>query len=187
MIIACPKCQQRHDVSPRKSGETFACRCGNTLAAPKKGGLSWVIVLVIIAGCSVPCLGILAAIAIPNFVRYQLRSKASEAVVNMNAIRVAELSSMGEHARFVAAGPVPDTVPGSQKAAFAADIGFTTLAWKPEGNVYYQYEIQVTGPKTAVVTARGDLDGDGQIAEYRLELNADGPGGAIQRPVDGVY
>ena len=29
MIIACPRCELRHDVSQRQAGEVFACKCGN--------------------------------------------------------------------------------------------------------------------------------------------------------------
>ncbi|MGC4122558.1 MAG: hypothetical protein QM765_49885 [Myxococcales bacterium] len=187
MIIACPKCKQRHDVSQRKAGETFSCGCGNVLETPKKsGGLSWVVVLAIIAAGSVPCLGILAAIAIPNFIKFQLRSKASEAVINLSAIRTAEVAYQGEHERYVAAGPVPAQVPGKMKQEFVADDGFKALGWSPEGRVYYQYEVKVTGPKSVVVTARGDIDGDGKVAEYSVEIS-DGQPGSIQRPADGVY
>ncbi len=188
MIIACPKCKQRHDVSQRKGGEVFTCTCGNVLEAPKRsGGLHWAVVLAIVAACSVPCLGILAAIAIPNFLKYQLRAKATEAVVNLKALSVAEASYYAEHGRYVAAGPVPAQAPGRTKAEFSPDDGFAALGFRPAGPVYHQYEVRVTGPKTAVLTARGDLDGDGRVAEYRLDLNAEGMLGEIQRPDDGVY
>jgi hypothetical protein len=44
----------------------------------------------------------------------------------------------------------------------------------------------LTGPKTAVLTARVDLDGDGRVAGYRLDLNAEGMLGE-SRGRDGVY
>src|SRR5688500_7382264 len=50
----------------------------------------------------VAIIGILAAIAIPNFVRFQLRSKAGEGKLNLVAIRSAEGGYFGEYGRYVA-------------------------------------------------------------------------------------
>ena len=44
----------------------------------------------------VAIIGILAAIAIPNFLRFQLKSKSSEGKVNLAAIRTAEESYLAE-------------------------------------------------------------------------------------------
>ena len=186
MIIACPKCKARHDVSARKPGETFDCSCGNVLAAPKKKSAGWIIVLAIIGVCLVPCL-IMAAIAIPNFLTYSMRAKASEARVNLAAIRTAELAYFGDHGSLVAAGPVPAGGVARAKQKFVQDDGFKALAWAPEGDVYYQYEVRVTGPKTAVLTARGDVDGNGKLAEYRLDLDADGPRTEITKTPEKEY
>lgn len=174
MIIACPKCQQRHDLSGRKPGETFSCACGNVLEAQKKGGGKWLVVLAILAACVVPCL-IMAAIAIPNFIRYGLRAKAGEAKVNLAAIRTAERVHFATANEFVAAGPVPARVPGKVKADFVPDPGFEAIPFKPEGRVYYQYEVRVTGPRSAVIIARGDVDGDGKVAEFQMALEPEGP------------
>lgn len=45
-------------------------------------------------------IGILAAIAIPNFLRYQVQSRQAEAKTNLGGIFVAELAYYGENARF---------------------------------------------------------------------------------------
>ncbi|HEY3446820.1 MAG TPA: hypothetical protein VGK67_10675 [Myxococcales bacterium] len=190
MIIACPKCKQRHDVSQRKSGETFTCTCGNVLAAPKKsGGPTWIIVLAIVAACSVPCLGILAAIAIPNFIKFQERSKQSEAKVNLRAIATAEKAYWAEHGKLIAAGPVPASVPKGLQAEFVADDGFRAMGWLPEGKVRFQYQVRVEGAQgqqgqpsteTAIVTARGDLRGSGDVSEFKLVVPAEGPLGQVE-------
>ncbi|MFT3838655.1 MAG: pilin [Myxococcaceae bacterium] len=59
--------------------------------APKKSGLPVVVIILIAlgAGC-IPISGILAAIAIPNFIRYQSRAKQTECKSNLKAIYVAE-------------------------------------------------------------------------------------------------
>ena len=181
MIIQCPKCKARHDVAQRQVGESFSCTCGNVLAVPKKsGGIPGIVIVIIILVCSVPCLGILAAIAIPNFLKYQMRSKASEVRVNMRAIAYAEKAYFGEHDKFVAAGPVPASVPRGQPMAFTPDQGFSALGWNPGVPVRFQYQVQLQGPKTAVVIGHGDLDGDGVASEYKLVVPGEGPMGEME-------
>jgi type IV pilus assembly protein PilA len=48
----------------------------------------------------VAIIGILAAIAIPNFLRYQAKSRQSEAKTNLGAIFVAETAYLGENSRY---------------------------------------------------------------------------------------
>ena len=48
----------------------------------------------------VAIIGILAAIAIPNFLKYQAKARQSEARINLGGIFVAETSFYGERARF---------------------------------------------------------------------------------------
>jgi type IV pilus assembly protein PilA len=59
----------------------------------------------------VAIIGILAAIAIPNFIKFQARSKQSEAKTNLKAVFTAEKSWYGEHdtyASFGLAGYFPE-------------------------------------------------------------------------------
>ena len=58
----------------------------------------------------VAIIGILAAIAIPNFVRFQLRSRVGEGKVNLAAIRTAEEAYMMEYARYVPFVSTPQAV-----------------------------------------------------------------------------
>ena len=44
----------------------------------------------------VAIIGILAAIAIPNFLQYQMKSRQSEAKTNLQAIRTSEISFQAE-------------------------------------------------------------------------------------------
>ena len=48
----------------------------------------------------VAIIGILAAIAIPNFLRYQAKSRQSEAKTNLSGVFVSETSYFGERANF---------------------------------------------------------------------------------------
>ncbi len=65
----------------------------------------------------VAIIGILAAIAIPNFLKYQARTRRAEVKYNLEAIYKAELSWYGEYNRF--------------------DNTFATIRWKPMGTIYY--------------------------------------------------
>jgi type IV pilus assembly protein PilA len=182
VILQCPKCQARHDVAQRRPGESFSCPCGHVLAAPKKSGMS--VVLIVLLACAVPCLVggvVVAGIAVPNFMKYQGRAKASEAKINVMAISTAEIAYFAEHDKYVAAGPAPLAVPRGVKATFTPDDGFTKIGWRPENQVRYQYEVRLgQTDREAWVIARGDLNGDGVTSEFKLQLDASGRRGVIE-------
>ena len=116
----------------------------------------------------VAIIGILAAIAIPNFMRFQLKAKSSEGKVNIAAIRTAQESYLAEFGSYVGATVLPTGARSAQKAAFviptpAADAdphGFSQLGWSPEGQVYFQYEAAVDG-SAYTITAQANIDGAG--------------------------
>ena len=133
----------------------------------------------------VAIIGILAAIAIPNFLRFQLKSKTSEAKVNLAAIRTAEESYLAEFGSYVNASATPGSTPGATKATFTGGglAAFDTLGWGPEGQVFFQYGIAVDTTNVLAYTAdaQGDIDGDmtAQVWGYRHEdpsMNALGHG-----------
>ena len=111
----------------------------------------------------VAIIGILAAIAIPNFIRFQLKSKSSEGKVNLAAIRTAEEGYMAEFGTYVGALASPATVPGATKAAFVnvsgLNLGFDQLGWSPEGKVYFQYGVAVVAGEAAfAASAAANID-----------------------------
>jgi type IV pilus assembly protein PilA len=111
----------------------------------------------------VAIIGILAAIAIPNFLRFQLKSKSSEGKVNIAAIRTAEESYLAEFGNYVGVtAPNPVTVPGTAKLAFVAGGAFDQLGWSPEGQVFFQYAVNYASatPSAYTITAAADIDGD---------------------------
>ncbi len=112
----------------------------------------------------VAIIGILAAIAIPNFIRFQLKSKSSEGKVNLAAIRTAEEGYMAEYGTYVAAALTPAALPGASKDPWAiigtAGANFDTLGWSPEGNVYFQYGVAIpTNGTTYTASASANIDG----------------------------
>ena len=121
----------------------------------------------------VAIIGILAAIAIPNFLRFQLKSKTSEAKVNLAAIRTAEESYLAEFGSYVAASATPGSAPGTTKQAFTngGAAAFKTIGWEPEGQVFFQYGVAINSstPLAYTADAQADIDGDStvQIWGYR--------------------
>ena len=143
----------------------------------------------------VAIIGILAAIAIPNFLRFQLRAKASEGKANLAAIRTAEEGYFSEFGVYVAASTNPTSLPGNQKASWAlapnASHGFNTVGWAPEGNVYYQYAVATSAANdTYTADANSNLDNDGDINlwGYVKSVGSVAPvGGTLGCNAAGVY
>jgi type IV pilus assembly protein PilA len=135
----------------------------------------------------VAIVGILAAIAIPSFMRFQLKAKAGEAKTNLAAIRTAEESYQAEHGDYLAqATQVPASAPAPQKLAWPASAagGFGEIGWAPEGPVYYRYAVQASaGGAQFTAEAIADIDGNGVRSEWAyvkpLPGAASGLAGAI--------
>jgi type IV pilus assembly protein PilA len=112
-------------------------------------------------------IGVLSAAAIPSFLRYQLRSRSSEALVNLNAIGTSQAIYFAEYGTFLGvASPVPASAPGSSRSPWTLGSNFDTLGWAPEGSVQFQYQVVAdsgaAGSVRFTAEARGDVDGDGQ-------------------------
>jgi len=136
----------------------------------------------------VAIIGILAAIAIPNFLRFQLKSKSSEGKVNLAAIRTAEESYLAEFGVYVGAVLSPATVGsngGSSKTPFVnvagANAGFDQLGWSPEGQVFFQYGVNINAAAagasfTASATGNIDAAGANQAWGYVKQIGTTGAG-----------
>jgi type IV pilus assembly protein PilA len=112
----------------------------------------------------VAIIGILAAIAIPNFLTYQLKSRQSEAKTNLQAIKTSEVAFQAERGCYVgiaaygvvapAAGTksVPSTwsagpaasAPGTAWCTAINTGTFTDIGFRATGNVNYLYGVDST-------------------------------------------
>jgi len=111
----------------------------------------------------VAIIGILAAIAIPNFIKYQLRSNRTEGSINIAAIRTSEITYQGSHDTFITTGIEPRAAPTNQKVPWCP-VGscsfFDTLAWRPEGAMYFVYQVSTGSSNQFSAFANGDVDND---------------------------
>ena len=135
----------------------------------------------------VAIIGILAAIAIPNFRNYQMKAKAAEASTNLGNIKTAQEAYLAEHDAYLACAANPAAGIPVTPVAFDAGGGFAAIGFAPSGPVRYQYAVTVTAPAAATpaafsATATGNLDGDATNAVYTLTNLT-----TIAPPAAGVY
>ena len=114
---------------------------------------------------TVSIVGILATVAIPTMMRFQLKAKAAESRVNIAAIREAEEIYFAESGVYVSAVPVlPLSIGPVRVAWLLADTdvhGFNEIGWAPAGELSFQYGVKTNGELAYTIEARSDIDGDG--------------------------
>ena len=132
----------------------------------------------------VAIIGILAAIAIPNFLAMQLRAKRAELPSNLDGIRTAEKAYHAEWDMFTAAAATPTNLPGRTAADFTGGgyAAFDLLGWVADGKVRGQYSaaatVQGAGGFTTddfTATATADIDGEGANSVYTATRANDSP------------
>src|ERR671925_986620 len=138
----------------------------------------------------VAIIGILAAIAIPNFLRYQAKSRQAEARTNLGGIFVAETSYFGEQSRYGNFTEIGFTLAGAQANRYTYRSGAGTTAGGATTNtanvdmisagvgtvtnytgpVGAARNFSVTGGENAgfTATASANLDGDAIIDGWRV-------------------
>ena len=143
----------------------------------RKGGFTLIELMIVVA-----IIGILAAIAIPNFLRFQLKAKSSEGKTNLAAIRTAEESYYSEFGLYVSATASPVAITNNIKTQFinadGLNMGFDRLGWSPEGYVFFNYVVASNGSFsqfTASAAADIDADGVGQTWGYKKGTVDGGP------------
>ena len=132
----------------------------------------------------VAIIGILAAIAIPNFLRYQLRAKFAELPTNVTAIFKSE-QSIRQSERLSGQYQALLTTPAAALAGSAKTPWADTdraranaIDWMVEGNTYGNYNAQQAGTGTVLtVSAQSDIDGDGAfscVTLYQTTFSSNG-------------
>lgn len=119
----------------------------------------------------VAIIGILAAIAIPNFLNFRLKAKSSEAKSNLGAIRSTEVAYYAEWSMWVGNQtytPTGDRTGNGNKVIWDDTSRFSILGFAPEGKVFFDYNLEGTDWPTGGFTgnAQGDLDGNSALSTY---------------------
>jgi type IV pilus assembly protein PilA len=98
----------------------------------------------------VAIIGILAAIAIPNFLRYQAKSKQTEAKANLGAIFTSEVAYKAEKDSYT---------------------NRTKLDWAPSGTTRYHYSVTSHTVTQFVAQATANIDNDPTIDTWTINQN----------------
>ncbi len=126
----------------------------------------------------VAIIGILAAVAIPQFLDYMKSSKRSEAMLNLNSIEKAAGAEYAENASFPVANQALTPAatccsqPGKKCAVVQAEwvgvAAWDALKFEMTKPFLFQYSYTGAGGTTFTATAHGDLDCDTTFVDYTL-------------------
>ena len=145
----------------------------------------------------VAIVGILAAMSMPWYMRFQMRAKAAESRANLAAIRSSEEGYFAEFGTYIAMSAVPSGSPLSTKRRWTvcpsslsmSSPGHCLMGFFPEGPTYYSYAVAtqnsnvVGGNVEYFADAAGDIDGNGVLNLWGLEQPSQG---AASTTVSGV-
>jgi Zn-dependent protease with chaperone function/Tfp pilus assembly protein PilE len=121
----------------------------------------------------VATIGVLAAIAIPNFVRYQLRSKDAGAKAGLESLYEAQLALHQRTGSFRDLR-APAQAPGAALARWSAEevAAAGEIDWNVDGAGYHAYTVAFgatkDGRQALAACAESDLDGDGVYAAWMV-------------------
>ena len=117
----------------------------------------------------VAIIGILAAIAVPNFISMQYRAKRAEVPGNIDGIKTAQKGYEAAYDYFINAAWHPRAVANLDKVLVSWALpagGFDTIGWAPDGDVRGTYQVNSTSSTTFQVDGQCDVDADGSPAVY---------------------
>ncbi len=103
-----------------------------------KKGFTLIELMIVVA-----IIGILAAIAIPNFLSYQCKSKQSEAKTNLGAIANSEESYSAEFSHYIICAGMDELK--------------TNIGWQAKGTPKYTYSVPTADDLTFTAEALGPL------------------------------
>lgn len=124
---------------------------------------------------TVAVVAILASVAIPSFLRYQMKARRSEVFINMRGVATAQVVYERNYEHFISCTASPSTPLDSNAYPFDKTLtGWSDLDWEPDGAVRCHYAAQVfTNAKGEWVRVTGlcDLDNDNVTATWMLDVD----------------
>ena len=132
-----------------------------------KKGFTLIELMIVVA-----IIGILAAIAIPNFLRFQAKSKQSEAKTNLGGIFTAETAYFAEKNGFNGLDVVSWAPTGTCRYAYAVSNSFT-LGDNTAGNVTAVKGVGTfdNTNNTFLAAAAGNIDTDATLDQWTMDQN----------------
>jgi len=113
-------------------------------------------------------MGVAMSYTVVGYHHYRTQGLTTEAVSNVHAIMTLE---QGRPDGPVPCAQSPAEVPKAEAADWVPSDGFTELGFSPGATTRFSYQVTVEEGVT-IVTAHGDLDGDGDTSTF--ELRSDG-------------
>lgn len=124
----------------------------------KERGFTLIELMIVVA-----IVGILAAIAIPNFIGMQKRAKTTEAKSNLGEIWTLQEAYRAESDTYVQpSGTLPEGL-------YDGTTGWAELGFYPKGTTRYAYSITNADATSFTAQATGDIDNDGQNDTWTID------------------